>query len=216
MRIRSLYAAPFRIRRRPANQPEPDCGEVLTPDKALSPIGPLNGAGPGDLSRWMAVPWQTDTASCLSGYSFFNTSPSLPTFWPARVPNQVLSAQDFSIVMDPNAKPEARLAAFYRRENWFRIFNHLDETGIELMIKNFGKLGIVEERKGPSDLPVVPGKVWVESEPGKVAADTAPAAQARTPVAERSVKGAKPAPNPRTGNPPSFERLRRFGKERIV
>jgi hypothetical protein len=213
MRIRSLYSAPFRIRRRPADQPEPDCGDVLTPQKALSAIGPLNGAGPGDLSRWMAVPWQTDTASCLSGYSFFNTSPSLPTFWPARVPNQVLSAQDFAIVTDRKAATKDRLAAFYRRENWFRIFNNFNETDIELMIKEFGKLGIVEERTGPTDLPVVPDKVWVESEPGKVVSDPAIASKVRKALAAKSAKGGAEHP---VDNPPSFKRLRRMGKERFV
>ena len=42
----------------------------------------------------MAVPWQTDTASCRSGYYLGygpRYDPYVPTFWPARVPNQVLT-----------------------------------------------------------------------------------------------------------------------------
>jgi hypothetical protein len=212
MRIRSLYSAPFRIRRRPSDQPEPDCGDVLTPEKALSPIGPLNGAAPGDLSRWMAVPWQTDTASCLSGYSFFNTSPSLPTFWPARVPNQVLSADDFKVVMDAAATPETRLDAFYRRQYWFRIFNQYQETGIELMIENFGKLGVIEEHDGPTDLPIVPGKVWVESVPGTIVPSPVGTAAVRKLLTSTAPKG---EPHPPTGNPPSFEHLRKMGRDRL-
>ena len=213
MRIRSLYSGPFRIRRRPPGQPEPDCGDVLTPDKALSPIGPLNGATAGDLSRWMAVPWQTDTASCLSGYSFFNTSPSLPTFWPARVPNQVLSTEDFRTVMNTTLLPKDRLAAFYRRQYWFRIFNNFPETAIELMIKNFDKLGVIEERNGPTDLPIVPAKVWVESEPGPIIPDEAAA------ITSDALLAAPPAQaksGHADGNPPSFEHLRKFGKERLL
>lgn len=202
MRIQSLYSGPFRIRRRPADQPEPDCGDVLTPEKALSPIGPLNGAGPGDLSRWMAVPWQTDTASCLSGYPFFSTSPSLPTFWPARVPNQVLSSADYATVMDSTAKPEDRLAAFYRRQNWFRIFNGFHESDIELMIQNFGKLGLIEEQNGPGDLPVVPAKLYVETTPGTVVPDVAPKAMAAT-------------ARDTSRHPASFEKLRKMGKRRL-
>jgi hypothetical protein len=215
MRVQSLYGGPFRIRQRPADQPEPDCGDVLTPEKALSAIGPLNGAGPGDLSRWMAVPWQTDTASCLSGYSFFNTSPSLPTFWPARVPNQVLSSDDFATVMDTQAKPEDRLAAFYRRQDWFRIFNGFNETGIDLMIENFDKLGIIEERDGPQDLPVVPVKLWVESEPGKVVPDEARPINAIPKEGQpfEAVAGAR-APATLSRHPAAFERLRKMGKDR--
>ena len=28
----------------------------------------LGAQGPGGLTRWMAVPWRTDTANCRSGY----------------------------------------------------------------------------------------------------------------------------------------------------
>jgi hypothetical protein len=126
-------------------------------------MGPLNGAGPGDLTRWMALPWQTDTASCLKGYSFFNTSPSLPTFWPARVPNDVLREDDFKILMDGNKSHAERRDAFFRRVDWFRGF--IEPTDIEQMITDFHKLGVVELRAGPRDLPGLPREVWVESKP---------------------------------------------------
>lgn len=160
MRIPFLYSGPFRIKRR--TTPEPDFGLVLTPNEAVSPNGPLNGATAGDLTRWMAVPWQTDTASCLSGYGFFRTSPSLPTFWPARVPNNVLSLTDYKVVMNDKESPEVRLSAFARRLKWFRMF--ANETRIAEMIKKFGLLGVIEERPGPTDLPGVPARIWVESE----------------------------------------------------
>ncbi len=210
MRIQSLYSGPFRIRRRSADLPELDCGEVLTPAKALSAIGPLSASEPGDLSRWMAVPWQTDTASCLSGYSFFRTSPSLPTFWPARVPNQVLSADDYTTVMNANAKPAERRAAFYRREYWFRIFNPDEHSQIDVMIKNFDKLGIIEERSGPKDLEGVPTKVWVESTPGNIPPD--PLAPQQKPSL-RATATSKAAHDD-GGNPKTFENLRQFGKHR--
>jgi len=161
MRIRALYSSAFRIKRRAAGDPEPEYGEVMNPDIALSPLGPLNGAGPGDLTKWMAVPWQTDTASCLSGYSFFRTSESLPTFWPARVPNDVLRLEDYNILMDRAESNANRLAAFYRRADWFRGFTSGND--IEQMITDFHRLGIVEEREGPTDLPGVPTRVWVET-----------------------------------------------------
>ena len=210
MRIQSLYSGPFRIRRRPAHQPEIDCGDVLTPAKALSALGPLSGSGPGDLTRWMAVPWQTDTASCLSGYEFFHTSDSLPTFWPARVPNQVLTAHDFDIVMDASALPEARRAAFYQRKNWYRIFKPKEHDQKDVMIGNFDKLGIIEERTGPKDLAGVPAKVWVESTPGHVKFDGKPPRRARG-------KGATSKghlDDDTQGYPQSFVDLRRFGRDR--
>src|SRR5690606_19913559 len=49
MRHASLYAAPFRIRRRA--EPEPDWGEAMTSKIALADDGPLAASGPGDVTR---------------------------------------------------------------------------------------------------------------------------------------------------------------------
>ena len=184
MRIRDLYSGLFRIKRRPATSPEPDFGDVLSPTVAVSPTGPLNGASAGDLTRWMAVPWQTDTASCLAGYDFFNTSPKLlPTFWPARVPNTVLREIDYQTVMNATLAPEARIEAFQTRVDWFRGFVGGGNSDIAQMITDFGKLGIIEERDGPQDLPGVPMRIWVESPPALPEPGT-PGVRAATATAE--------------------------------
>jgi hypothetical protein len=162
IRQMALFKAPLRIRHRPPGLPEPDYGDILAPDLAVSRTGPLSMSGPGDLTRWMAIPWQTDTASCLSGYPFFNVTESLPTFWPARVPNQVLSEKDYNVVINSNAPIKERLAAFHTRSDWFRGFHGVK---IEQMITEFHKLGIVEERPGVTDQANLPGTIWVESKP---------------------------------------------------
>ena len=97
MRQTLLYEAPFRLRRR--RDPEPDWGPEMTSEIALAEDGPLAASGPGGLSRWMAVPWQTDTSSCLSRYKH-DVDGYLPTFWPARVPNDVLDLESYQAVMD--------------------------------------------------------------------------------------------------------------------
>ena len=71
----------------------------MTSEIALAEDGPLHASGPGDLTRWMAVPWQTDTSSCLSRYKR-DVDGYLPTFWPARVPNDVLDLESYQAVMD--------------------------------------------------------------------------------------------------------------------
>ena len=86
MRHRTMYRAPFRIRPRTKHNPEPDYGDHLTYKEVMDDTGPLYFNEPGDITRWMAVPWQTDTSSCRSGY-IPEYDPFLPTFWPARVPN---------------------------------------------------------------------------------------------------------------------------------
>ena len=168
MRHASLYRAPFRIRERPEGVAEPDYGTTLTQPIALSPGGPLYAQGPGDLSRWMALPWQGDTAFCRSGYDH-EYDPYLPSFWPARVPNQVLSDADYRIVINEALPREQRIAAFNRRANWLRALLGTPANPtpapqvMMLMVQHFAQLGIVEARPGVENDPDFPPVIFVES-----------------------------------------------------
>jgi hypothetical protein len=163
MRHSSMYEKPFRIRRRPPDQPEPDYGSKLDQQIALEPGGSLYAQGPGDISRWMALPWQGDTAFCRSGYDA-DYDPYLPTFWAARVPNWVLTEEDYAIVMDTSLDREVRIAAFNNRENWLRaIMKGPAPVVMTRMIAQFGAMGIVEARPGIADDPDFPAVIFVES-----------------------------------------------------
>jgi hypothetical protein len=151
VRYSFLYRSPFRFKQRPTSLPEPDYGEVLTPQTATSSSGPLNALGPGDLTRWMAVPWQTDTASCRAGYRGNNFTPATPAFWPARVPNHVLTNDDFTKVIDKTLSLDERHAAFRRRINWFLTIGTTYYEQLGRMIDEFGNLGVVEPHAGPGD-----------------------------------------------------------------
>jgi len=112
----------------------------------------------------MAVPWQTDSASCRSGY-LKSYDPYLPTFWPARVPNQVLTTENYDIVMDSRKPMDERLAAFANRAAWIRPLGSISYTDqINNMIHDYGDLGVVEHRPGPADGPFPP-MLEVESLP---------------------------------------------------
>jgi hypothetical protein len=162
MRTAGLYMAPFRLRHAPPDWIEPDYGPVLGADLINLPNGPLLGGQlPGGITRWMAVPWQTDTASCRSGY-LKSYDPYLPTFWPARVPNQVLTRADYEIVLDPEHPLADRLAAFARRASWLRPLGSKNYTDqINNMIAHFDHMGVVEPRRGPTSGPF-PRMVEVE------------------------------------------------------
>lgn len=163
MRHASLYEKPFRICRRPPGQPEPDYGNSLNQQIALEPGGPLYAQGPGDISRWMALPWQGDTAFCRSGYDP-DYDPYLPTFWPARVPNQVLTEEDYLTVINTALPRAARIAAFNHRPDWLRaIMKGPAPTVMMRMIAQFGAMGIVEARKGIANDPDFPAVIFVES-----------------------------------------------------
>jgi hypothetical protein len=166
MRHPQLYMAPFRIKPAPPDSAEPQYGAVMNPSTLLGllPSGPLGPQFPGGITRWMAVPWQTDTASCRCAYTKAY-DPYLPTFWPARVPNQVLTQANYEVVMDSTQPLAERLAAFAQRIPWIRP---LGANGygsqINNMINNFWEMGVVEQRKGPND-PNFPASLEVENLP---------------------------------------------------
>lgn len=164
IRHATMFSEPYRLLHREIGNPEPDLGPVLTPDNVLSKNGPLYGQSPGSITRWMAIPWQTDTASCRSGYDKAY-DPYVPTFWPARVPNQVLSAKNFAIVSDKNATPAERAAAFKTRDDWNRTLGE-PKQWLANMITQFDQMGVVEARKNPCQDEGLPAYVQVEDRGG--------------------------------------------------
>lgn len=162
MRQASMYESPFRIRRRPAGELEPSYGPELTQQIALRPGGPVYAQGPGDISRWMALPWQGDTAFCRSGYEP-EFDPYLPTFWPARVPNQVLTEEDYQKVIDTSLPREERIIAFNNRPGWLRALTGNVAEQMNQMVAHFGAMGVVEARPGVKDDPEFPEVIYVES-----------------------------------------------------
>lgn len=186
----SMYTAPFRILHRPPGTPEPDYGPTLDQQVVLSPTGPLNAQGPGDLTRWMGLPWQADTAYCRSGYDS-SYDPFVPTFWPARVPNEVLTDAAYAIALDSSKTPEERLAAFTQRYSWVAPLHGTTAEQMKQMIDVFGSMGLLEVRKGATDLPDLPPVMMVASFGPQVPEPPAPGAQ---PAPELAAAEAAPAP----------------------
>jgi len=164
MRRPVLYSEPFRIRPRDPNVPEPDWGDLLVPARAIATDGPLSSSGPGDITRWMAVPWQADAASCRSGYTP-TQNVNLPTFWPARVPNHTLQESSHRQVMNTKLTLAQRLKLLSLRQDWLRdICAYASyQDGLTHMIAHWSHLGILERRRGPTDTPHFPAEVFVET-----------------------------------------------------
>ena len=111
----------------------------------------------------MALPWQGDTAFCRSGYDP-EYDPYVPTFWAARVPNQVLTEDDYETVIDTALPREQRVAAFNQRASWLRAVDGPVIADVMMrMIAEFGALGIVEARPGVKGDPDFPETMFVES-----------------------------------------------------
>jgi hypothetical protein len=191
----SMFTAPFRLRHRPAGAPDPDYGPVLTQEQVLASDGPLWAQGPGDLSRWMGLPWQEDTAYCRGGYDE-EYDPYLPTFWPARVPNNVLSEADYNIVIDLSKSREEREAAFSRRAEWTRLLGTRStppEVQMMNMVQHFGNMGIVEVRPGVADDPLFPSVMMVEN---AIVPPMAPEPERKRMLAALAQTAPAPAPEP--------------------
>lgn len=172
-----LYSAPFRLKRR--SQPERDYGATLTPAQAFSAGGPLDGSAAGDITRWMAVPWQTDTASCLSDYFRLDDRPAndyVPTFWPARVPNDVLTAGNYRILIDPQRTAEEKKTALGvpARRKWLRKIAYEPtndshplpiekEKRLNGFLQKWAEVAIIAQLPIPDQGGLLPFTVWAET-----------------------------------------------------
>ena len=182
MRHLSIYSRPFRIAR--ATSPEQAYGTHLDVGSALGPSGPLHGQFPGSLTRWMLVPWQADTGGCLAGYDdglVFDA----PSFWPTRVPNHVLSHENYLKATNGALPREERLAAFTTRRSWFAPLGGSGLDWGEKLIDQFGSMGVVEAYPGIAGDEQFPPRIYVETHPGtknKPAVAAGPSVQASLPA----------------------------------
>lgn len=143
-----------------------DYGPVLTPEVALSKEGPVHRSGPGTLSRWMGVPWQADGASCLGGFDPSTFLP-LPSLWPARAPNEVLSQDAYDRSLDTKLGAAQRLKHLSYRQFWLRDLDNTETVRrLNDMATEWFRAGIVTAQEAPSGLEEFGyfDKVWVETE----------------------------------------------------
>lgn len=133
-----------------------------------APIGPQ---APGDLTRWMGVPWQGDAFSCQS----VQQADGFPTpiWWPALLPVDVLPEAFYEQMMRADLSDEERLRFYHSRVPWARgaagIGLHVEAgytDGLRRMIELWTRMGVVVRRPGPQGIPGVPDEVYVEVQRG--------------------------------------------------
>ncbi|MGO6854990.1 LodA/GoxA family CTQ-dependent oxidase [Rhizobium beringeri] len=148
MRIPYIWEAPYRLKINPSDAPaRQDWGDILSPSACLAAGGPYDGVSAGALTRFMGVPWQSDGASCNSSADY---NPgyflSMPTFWGARVPDQVLSHES-AVRVSANVQHghDGQAAKYFaNRSDWLR---DIRSSGyfkrISLMVREWHDLGMV-------------------------------------------------------------------------
>ena len=157
MRNAGMYMAPFRLKHKQATEPTNGhyYGPIMNNDVITLPKGPLMGGQvAGGITRWMAIPWHCDTASCRDGYET-SYDPYLPTFWPARVPNNILSETMYANTLNEQLSEQERMQSFAYRTAWLNDLP-IDEPvtytkQINSMIDHFDSLAVVQARAGVTD-----------------------------------------------------------------
>lgn len=182
LRHKELYWAPYRIALSTKRDPTliQDLGQLLTPELAFKGTAAVPPAiapqMPGDLTRWMGIPWQCDAFSCQQ-VVFSNDFPNA-VWWPALLPIDVLPEVYYDAVMDPKLSPAQRVKFFDSRVAWSRgvagIGYHAEASytdGLNQMIYLWHRMGFVVQRPGPRDrdkLPGVPAELFVEVDRGSM------------------------------------------------
>lgn len=182
LRHRELFRGPFRIRKAQNRDPAlvQNLGLLLTPEKAFGGSGGTPPAVapqmPGDLTRWMGLPWQCDAFSCQQ-VLFANDLPTA-TWWPALLPIDVLPEINYNMLMDAGLAPEERLKGFGSRVAWSRgaagIGYHANASytdGLNRMLYLWERMGVVVSRPGPTDPgrpPTIPARLYVEVDRGSM------------------------------------------------
>lgn len=161
MRLASVWSRAYRLKVLTSNDPaQQNYGDVLTPEACMAPGGPYDGVATGALTRFMGVPWQTDGTSCNSDADYEPWSYlSMPTFWGARVPDQVLALPDYERAssLDPATRPLQLQKHFTMRADWLRDVRGQDYYSRLLnMIEHWADLGMVLPMQNPpSHLPAM-------------------------------------------------------------
>jgi L-lysine epsilon oxidase-like protein len=159
MRIPHLWQGAYRLKVLATDGPaKQNFGDELTPQICCGAGGPYDGVAAGALTRFLGVPWQTDGASCNSAGDYSpSTFLSMPTFWGARVPDQVMSFENYSMAATIGKKGNEDQFAKYlmARSDWLRDVRGFDYyTRIAHMVEEWWQLGMVLAVKNPpADFP---------------------------------------------------------------
>lgn len=194
MRHRELFRGPdqtvlpFRIAHGDRTGLSQYLGMQLNPDNVFggtdgqgtgAPIGPQM---PGDLTRWMGVPWPADAFSC----QFVLTEEDFPTpnWWPALLPVNVLPEEFYEQVLRADLQAEDRIRYFDSRVFWSRgvagIGLHVEASytdGLKRMVALWPQMGMIVQRPGPTDASApfqFPREMFVEVQRGSMSLRSVP------------------------------------------
>ncbi|MDH7447857.1 LodA/GoxA family CTQ-dependent oxidase [Aquimarina sp. 2201CG14-23] len=121
---------------------------------------------PGDLTKWMGIPWQSDAGSCQA--VFVEKQYPIPSWWAANLPVQVIPEDAYHKLLDPNILLETKHNIYASRLAWLHttdtgfIGYHAEGgylNGLINMVYKWKDIGVVTGRK--LDVEGLPELVYV-------------------------------------------------------
>lgn len=123
---------------------------------------------PGDLTKWMGIPWQSDAGSCQA--VFIEQQYPVPAWWAANLPVYVLPEAAYQKLLDPTILPETKRYIYANRLAWLQTTDtgfvgyHAEGgymNGLISMVYQWDKIGMVTGRKLVPAVPGLPEIVYV-------------------------------------------------------
>jgi len=151
-----------------------DFGLRMTPDDIAQSMDPTHAnhwlweITPGDLTKWMGIPWQSDAGSCQAVYT--DAQYPVPAWWAANLPVFVLTAESYAKMQDPNVLPSTKQSIYGNRQLWLQTTNtgyvgyHAEagyQNGLINMVYQWKDIGIVAGRNMTTSVDGVPEIVYV-------------------------------------------------------
>jgi len=123
---------------------------------------------PGDLTKWMGIPWQSDAGSCQA--VFIEKQYPIPSWWAANLPVHVLPEDSYRKIQDDSILKDTRKNIYANRLAWLDttdtgfIGYHAEGgylNGLINMVYKWKDIGVVTGRESNTDVEGIPDIVYV-------------------------------------------------------
>ncbi|MFT6138301.1 MAG: hypothetical protein ACJAUJ_001392 [Salibacteraceae bacterium] len=149
-----------------------DFGFLMTPEDVRKSMDPANEENwlwqttPGDLTKWMGIPWQSDAGSCQAVWT--KSQYPVPAWWAANLPIDVLTNESYEAIKGDAILPDTKRNLYASRQPWLQTTDtgyvgyHAEGgylNGLVNMVYQWDQIGSVAARK--LDLEGYPETVYI-------------------------------------------------------
>jgi len=149
-----------------------DFGFLMTPEDVIKSMDSKNEEywlwqiTPGDLTKWMGIPWQSDAGSCQAVW--IDSQYPVPSWWAANLPIDVLTNESYQAIKSAKTLPDTKRNIYASRQPWLQTTDtgyvgyHAEGgylNGLINMVYQWNQIGSVAARK--LDLKGYPETVYV-------------------------------------------------------